>query len=81
MLIVLVAQSPHHGLPDAEALSGPGNPDPGVIIDESVARDPVEQSGAFLAQRGVNFDKQKPYPELHQAPLYSIVIAASLRGT
>jgi hypothetical protein len=37
------------------------------------------QTAAFLAQRGVNFDKQKPYPELHQAPLYSIVIAASLR--
>src|SRR4029077_17821365 len=30
--------------------------------------------------RGVRFDAAKPYPELYQAPLYSIVIAAGLRA-
>src|SRR5690349_5411555 len=39
------------------------------------------QTAAFLAARGVRFDPDKPYPELHQAPLYSIVIAAGLRLT
>ena len=38
------------------------------------------QTSAFLAARGVRFDPAKPYPELYQAPLYSLVIAAGLRG-
>ena len=37
------------------------------------------QTVAFLAHRGVRFDPAKPYPELGQAPLYSLVIAAALR--
>ncbi len=37
------------------------------------------QTAAVLRQRGFNFDPAKPYPELHQAPLYSIVIAGALR--
>src|SRR3954452_17512866 len=37
------------------------------------------QSAAVLKQRGIRFDPQRPYPELHQAPLYSVVIAAGLR--
>ena len=37
------------------------------------------QTAAFLEKRGVRFDAKQPYPELHQAPLYSIVIAAALR--
>jgi len=37
------------------------------------------QTVAFLAKRGVKFDSRRPYPELHQAPLYSIVIAGALR--
>lgn len=37
------------------------------------------QTAAFLARRGVRFDAAKPYPELYQAPLYSLVIAAGLR--
>ena len=37
------------------------------------------QASAVLAQRGVRFDPAKPYPELYQAPLYSMVIAAALR--
>ena len=37
------------------------------------------QTSACLAARGVRFDPAKPYPELHQAPLYSLVIAAGLR--
>ena len=37
------------------------------------------QTSAFLAQRGVRFDPKKPYPELHHAPLYSIVIASVLK--
>ena len=37
------------------------------------------QTSAFLAQRGQRFDAAKPYPELYQAPLYSMVIAAGLR--
>ena len=37
------------------------------------------QASAFLAQRGRRFDAAKPYPELYQAPLYSMVIAAGLR--
>jgi hypothetical protein len=37
------------------------------------------QDVAFLAQRGHPFDPARPLPELHQAPLYSIVIAGALR--
>ncbi len=37
------------------------------------------QTVAFLQTRGVRFDATKPYPELHQAPLYSLVIAGALR--
>lgn len=37
------------------------------------------QTAAFLAAHGQRFDPAQPYPELHQAPLYSIVIAAALR--
>lgn len=37
------------------------------------------QTAAVLRQRGVNFDPATPYPELHQAPLYPLVIAAALR--
>src|ERR1019366_8051380 len=36
------------------------------------------QTEAFLAKRGVRFDAGKPYPELYQAPLYSLVIAGAL---
>lgn len=37
------------------------------------------QTMAFLAQRGMKFDAATAYPELHQAPLYSITIATALR--
>jgi len=37
------------------------------------------QTAAFLRERGVRFDPTRPYPELHQAPLYSVVIAGALR--
>ena len=37
------------------------------------------QTVAFMQARGVRFDPQTPYPEVHHAPLYSIVIAAGLR--
>jgi hypothetical protein len=37
------------------------------------------QTAAVLAARGVRFDAQQPYPELHHAPLYSLVIAGALR--
>ncbi len=37
------------------------------------------QTAAFLQSQGVRFDPRRPYPELHQAPLYSIVIAGALR--
>ncbi len=37
------------------------------------------QTVAFLRQRGVRYDPLQPCPELHQAPLYSIVIAGALR--
>jgi hypothetical protein len=37
------------------------------------------QSAAWLQARGGRFDPAQPYPELHQAPLYSVVIAAGLR--
>lgn len=36
------------------------------------------QAVAFLARRGVPFDPARPYPELYQAPLYSLTIAAGL---
>ncbi len=36
------------------------------------------QTAAVLAKRGQGFDAAKPYPELQQAPLYSIVIATGL---
>jgi hypothetical protein len=37
------------------------------------------QTASLLKQRGIPFDSQTPYPELHQAPLYSLVIAGALR--
>ena len=37
------------------------------------------QTVAFLQKRGVKFDPANPYPELHQAPLYALVIAGALR--
>lgn len=37
------------------------------------------QTAAFLEKRNVKFDPAKPYPELYQAPLYSLVIAGALR--
>ena len=37
------------------------------------------QTVAFFQRRGVAFDPRRPYPELHQAPFYSIVIAGALR--
>src|SRR3984957_7518445 len=36
------------------------------------------QAAAFLRNRGVPFDPAVPYPEVYQAPLYSLVIAAAL---
>ena len=37
------------------------------------------QTAAVLSRRGVRFDPAQPYPELHQAPFYPLVIAAALR--
>ncbi|MBI5688468.1 MAG: hypothetical protein HZC55_00105 [Verrucomicrobia bacterium] len=37
------------------------------------------QTAAVLEARGVRFDPQRPYPELHHAPLYPLVIAGALR--
>lgn len=37
------------------------------------------QTVAFLRARGGQFDPLVPYPELHHAPLYSLVIAGALR--
>jgi 4-amino-4-deoxy-L-arabinose transferase-like glycosyltransferase len=37
------------------------------------------QTAAVLLARGVRFDPQRPYPELYQAPLYSLVIAGGMR--
>jgi hypothetical protein len=36
------------------------------------------QTVAVLSERGRGFSAQEPYPELHQAPLYSVVIAGGL---
>jgi hypothetical protein len=37
------------------------------------------QTAAVLEKRGMRFDAGRAYPELHQAPLYSLVIAGALR--
>jgi len=37
------------------------------------------QTAAWLQARGVRFDPQRAYPELHHAPLYPLVIAGALR--
>ncbi|MEX2044906.1 MAG: hypothetical protein WD941_06095, partial [Opitutus sp.] len=37
------------------------------------------QTAAFLQERGRRFDPLLPYPELHQAPLYPLVIGGALR--
>jgi hypothetical protein len=37
------------------------------------------QTAALLKSRGDRFDPRRPFPELHYAPLYSIVIAGALR--
>lgn len=37
------------------------------------------QTAAFLHARGMKFDPTKPYPELHHAPLYSLLIGGVLR--
>jgi len=34
---------------------------------------------AFMKARGVRFDAGRPYPEVYQAPMYPIVIAAAMR--
>ncbi|HVU24193.1 MAG TPA: glycosyltransferase family 39 protein [Opitutus sp.] len=34
---------------------------------------------AFLEARDVHFDPRRPYPELYEAPLYSIMVAGALR--
>ena len=39
------------------------------------------QTAAFLEARGRRFDVAQPYPELHQAPLYAMVIGAVLKLT
>lgn len=36
------------------------------------------QTAAFMEARGQRFDAKQPYPELHQAPLYSLVIGGAL---
>ncbi|MDD3180319.1 MAG: hypothetical protein PHQ04_08200 [Opitutaceae bacterium] len=36
------------------------------------------QTYAVLKERGAPFDEKKPYPELHQAPLYSLLIAGAM---
>jgi len=36
------------------------------------------QTAAFLGERGVRFDPRHAYPELYQAPLYSLLIAGAL---
>jgi hypothetical protein len=36
------------------------------------------QTAALLQAHGVRFDPAKPYPELHHAPLYSILVAVAL---
>jgi len=36
------------------------------------------QTAAFLQARGMKFDPTKPYPELHHAPLYSLLIGGVL---
>ena len=38
------------------------------------------QTAAFLQARGGRFDPTQPFPELHQAPLYPLVIAGALRA-
>jgi hypothetical protein len=38
------------------------------------------QAVAFFAARGVHFDAAVPYPEVYQAPLYPLAIAAALRA-
>lgn len=37
------------------------------------------QTAAFLEERGRRFDPLQPYPELHHAPLYALVIGGALR--
>jgi hypothetical protein len=37
------------------------------------------QVAAVLEKQGVRFDPQRPYPELYQAPLYSMIIGGALR--
>ncbi len=37
------------------------------------------QTAAFLAARGERFDPAQAYPELHHAPLYSIVLGGALK--
>ncbi|MDB6166763.1 MAG: hypothetical protein JWQ83_1903 [Lacunisphaera sp.] len=37
------------------------------------------QTYAVMKARGVPFDEAKPYPELHQAPLYALTLAAAFK--
>lgn len=64
-----------------------GPVDEAVLVQADVARQLARgegfttqvnypQTAAVLAQRGRDFDAARAYPELHQAPLYSVVIAA-----
>jgi hypothetical protein len=38
------------------------------------------QTYAVLKERGVGFDEKRPYPELHHAPLYPLLMAAVFLG-
>ncbi|MEY2878050.1 MAG: hypothetical protein RLZZ15_430 [Verrucomicrobiota bacterium] len=38
------------------------------------------QTAAFLEHRGVRFDAARPFPSLHHAPLYPLVVAGGLRA-
>ena len=78
-LSLLVAWKQFHG-PSSEA----------VLLQADVGRQLARGEGfttqvnypqtvAVLAARGRGFDAKQALPELHQAPLYSLVIAAGLR--
>ncbi|AOS45191.1 hypothetical protein Verru16b_02269 [Lacunisphaera limnophila] len=77
LLTTLYTWKQFHGIPDELAMQQ-------AVLGRQLARGegfttPVNypQTYAVLAARGQKFDEGKPYPDLHHAPLYAIVLAAT----
>ena len=79
VLSLLIARGQFHG-PTSEATLAQADTGRALARGEGFSTSVnYPQTLAFLRARGRGFDAQHAYPELHQAPLYPLVIAGALR--